>query len=743
MLTVLGLLPVALLGQLGVALAADGAKLGQTPAALSWIKLTDSRGLSVWNYELSLDRGGVTDPGKSIWSFVIDLFWQLYRGGVVIAIWFIDFALSFAWLPVIIVPVTRLSDSLTMMVARIGGTTTLLTIAAVVAVMYMMRGKWALGIFELFTSLLIASLATGALAGPVALVAGPSGMLMDSRQFGLEVADGLATGGADGAADADTLRQATTGRLVDTFLRLPLETINFGAVLDGGPCQGAYDDVLAAGPYGMEDDIRDAVAGCDAALGEVAENPGSGQALSAIILSPAAALVIGFATVLAGTVFLASLLALYQALKAIVTLVSGLLPGSARGALWMTIADLMMALVTLVFAIIFLSGYLLLIADVFTSRAADESAMQTFFFVDVLLVMALLLFWRGRKAIKRASGRLAQALATRPGAGPATALPQRQPFDAAGAYYKARMANNVVKGAAGVAGVLAGPAGAMGAAWATGRDRTYGGLRSGATGMATDIGWAGRWMRAATASSGDAGDGPEPSGRRTARPHGGRGPALPPGPQRGLPPGASGEPTPGPDEPKPSPRGGPRAPGSAPQRLTAALEDRQPASGTGRLVRAAGQLALTAATAGTGGAAVDAVGMAVARNAGGSALTGALSGRRRTATSSVRATAATSTGGGGTDRLAGPARSSSPANPSPRPAAQAGPAGAALAAQARPGRPTASVRQSPTPTRQAPTASPARTPGTGRVIDQDGRPVTDANDRLQARLAARRRPTGR
>lgn len=702
-LTVLGLLPVWMLALLGFALAGDGEKLGQTPAALSWITLTDTRGISVWNYELSLDRGGVTSPGKVVWAFVIDFFWQLYRGGVIMAVWFIDWALSFSWLPTIITPVTVLSDNLTRLVDKVGGITMLLTVAAVVAVCWMARGKWALGIFELFLSLLIASLAAGALASPVAMVAGPGGALMSSRSLGLEIADGLATdGGTSGADGADALRAQTTARLVDTFVRLPLQTLNFGTVLDGGRCEGAYTEVIKAGPYGLDDDIRDAVADCDSDLGDVAGNPSSGQALSAVIISPAAALVLVFATVLAGTVFLAALGALYQGLRLIVTLVSGLLPGNARGVLWITIADLVMSLVTLVFAIVFLTGYLLLIASVFTSTTPGQSPMQTFFFVDVLLVAALLIFWRGRAAIQRASGKLSQALATRPGGGSATALPQKRPFDVSSAYYGAKMAAGTASGAASGMRAAAGGVTAASSAMAGPAQRAYGGVRGAASGVGGDLRAAGGWLRWAT--SGTAAPGPG------ARPHRGPSLAVAASPLRALPPG-SGDP----DEPQPGPADGPRSPSGAPQRLGALVQARKPAPGRGRLVRTAGQLALAAGTGGTS-AAVATVGKTVGKSAGKAAAGHAA----RTALTGVR-----------TPRPASPASGTrGPAVGRPSPGdATARPVSASAGRTRTGAHPTGAVI--------AATAVPA---AAGRVIDQDGRDLPDVGMRLHERLDSRRRP---
>jgi len=477
------------LWQLVPAQAADGSS-AQVPGALSWIQLQDSRGISVWNYELSLDRGGVTSPGKIIWSFVIDLLWGIYRSCVVLAIWFLDWALSFEWLTVIATPVLAIGASLQLIVDRFGVAPVFATAAALIAATWMAKGKWALGIFELFASLVIAALAVGAFSDPVEKVAGDSGLIMDTRDVGLELAAGLANNGnVEGGTEA--MRQTVTATMVDTFIRIPTQMINFGAVLDGGGCEGAYDDVIRGGPYGSDDDIRKAIEGCDENLGEAAANPGMGQAVSALILSPAASFVMIFALVLAGAVMLAAAYALFQALRLIITVILAILPGSARGALFQTVADLTMALVTLVFAVVFCSSYLIFIQGVFdTSSSGSQGVMATFFLVDVMLVIGIVLFWKGRAKLRRAADRLAAALATRPGAGP-TALPSKQKMSPTDLYYKGRMAAQL-GGAAG-RGVGALGRGAM----AAGR-----GLNNGAGALG---GWLGRNMGGPAAAGAAAG----------------------------------------------------------------------------------------------------------------------------------------------------------------------------------------------------------------------------------------------
>ncbi len=450
-----------------MAAAAEAEKLGQTPSALSWIKLVDSRGISVWKYEMSLDRGGVTDPGKFVWSFLIDLLWQLYRAGVAIGVWLIDWVLSFTWLEALTGPAATLSAGLSSVMARLGLMPVLLTVTAVLAVLWMAKGKWALGTYELFVGLLIASVASGVLANPVALVAGDNGLIVQSRDAGLQLASGLTNNGRTDA-DVTQMRKETTALLLDTFVRMPAQTLNFGSVLDGGKCEATYTKVIKAGPYGSEDSkIRDEVTGCDEDLGEVAANPGSGQAISGVIIAFAALFILGFAALVAGVVFVAALTSLYQSLRALVTLILGVLPGRSRGALWQTAAELTMQTVILTFSVVFLAGFLLVIQSVFLDGKPGD-IIETFFFVDVLILAGIVLFWRARAALQRTADRLAQALATRPGGSP-TPLPQKRPFDFAGTYYKAK----VIGGTVGAAGQAA--SGAVNTA-GTVRDRLYRGI---------------------------------------------------------------------------------------------------------------------------------------------------------------------------------------------------------------------------------------------------------------------------
>lgn len=693
----------------------DSSGGGTAPSALEWMNVEDTRGISIWKLELSLDRGGVTSPGKLIWSVLTEFLWQFYRAFVAVAIWIIDWVLSFDWLDTIADPVMSLGDNLTSIVERFGLTTVLLTLAACVAVGWMMRGRWATGIFELLLTMIIASLAVGALANPVGLIAGQGGALYQSRDFGLAVSSGLVDDGRT-SGSAEELRGKVTATMADTFVRQPTQLINFGAIVDDGDCEDTYNETVEAGPYGDEDDLREAMGDCEEQYGTVAENPNAGMAMSAGVLYPAAFIVLLFAIILAGAVLVAALNALYRGLKLIVDLVLALLPGAARGGLWMSIAELVMALITVVFACVFLTGYLLLIQAVFAD-AEGSARMQAFFIVDILMVVGIVVFWRGRTRIKEASERLAKLLASRPGAGP-SALPTRNRFNPTEAYYKGRMA----LGAAKLAGGAALAAGTGGTALAAGLGRA---AVSAGSAAASRLDPTAAWPATQWPAKGQ---GPEAAAaplelgaaEHPALPAG-RGSTGPSGPQGGgeTPRGTGGPPG-GPGGP-----GGPGRPGG-------------PGKPGARLARVGGHLALAAATGGS--SAVAAAATSAAASAGTSAASRASSAARRQALSARMRAAEAHTGsqngsqnvaqnpgpaaGGGYDRVETRAGAVAlvPRN--------AGPAAPAAAHPLSPAQRAAAHR---------PTARADVDPADGRAAARGAADGQAAAARLRGRLDARQR----
>lgn len=449
---------------------ADGGGMS-APSALSWINVTDSHDMSIWKYAISIDRGGVTSPGKVMNAFFIDLFWGFYLSMVAIAAWLIDWVISFGWLDLLADPIIAMGDALGVMVQSLGITGALLTITAVAAMFWAFQGKLVLAVFEILIACTIAALSVGIFADPVRDVVEQGGVLTDARDVGLVAASGLQNEGDTTHGSSGELREELTQGIADAFVRGPFQMANFGTVLDGTDCEDEFQTALEGGPYGEESDLRDAVKACNEDAGTVAENPNANMSISAAMLVPAGGLALLFAIVLCGVVLVAGLFAAYQSLKMIVALVFALLPGGARGSLWKTFADLIISLVTVTFSVVFLAAYLLMITALFAS-GEDGGTLRTFIITDLLMLAGLIVFLVARKRLKAASDRLAEAFSKRPGAGP-SALPGRTSIDAASMYYKSRavgavasravgasaVAAGVLTGGASTAGVLAGRAG--------------------------------------------------------------------------------------------------------------------------------------------------------------------------------------------------------------------------------------------------------------------------------------------
>jgi len=420
-----GAVPVVLLLTVATAPLAFAEGVGQAPAALAWIDLKDSHGISMWNHELSLDRGDgfPFNPAKFFWASVTDYYWHGYRSYCAVALWFIDWVMSLDWLAAVASPLLEVGDAMQSVVNNLGLVPTFLMITALAAGAWMFRGRHATAVWEVAIACVIAVLATGVLAQPVQLVAGPDGYIINAHRLGQEIGAALATGDAAGKTSQE-LRRTQTGQLVDTFIRQPTQMINYGAVIDGGSCESVYNEVVGAGPYGSASTIRTKIAACDKTLGDYAANPSAGMATSALLFSPAAFVMLLFGGLLAGAVVAAGVWAAFQSVKAIWTMVAGLLPGSSRGSFFLTAAEVIVSLAIIVFTNVYLAVFLLII-QALCAASEPTSIARTFVIADVLIVVGLITFWKQRQRLKSMSHRLASLLAQRPGGSP-TRLPEQQ-----------------------------------------------------------------------------------------------------------------------------------------------------------------------------------------------------------------------------------------------------------------------------------------------------------------------------
>lgn len=384
------------------------------PMLTPFIQFTDSHGVNVWQYELSVDRGNpVWSADKWFWAKWLDPAWQLYRDVVLFGIWLVHWVLDFGWMSPIAAATKEINWSVGQLMSQFGLVSLFLTIAGVVGAFYIVKGRLATGVWEMVLACVVVAGLSTFLANPAGLVLNEhGGALYGARDASLQFVAALSDHpDAGGEAQVDLI----TDSMIETFIRQPLQVVNFGAVLDGGPCEATYDEVLKSGPHAWGSEIRDAVNGCNSKLGDYAGNPSPPMLTSMLVMYPGSFAVLGLAVFIAGAVLKAGVQICYLAVKATVTTIVGVLPGAARRPLWGTIADLIVACGVFVFSYVWLALFLHLIRTVL--GGTDMPATQKLLVVDVLLVVGLVLYLTNKKRIEQSTWKLRELLASRPGGG--------------------------------------------------------------------------------------------------------------------------------------------------------------------------------------------------------------------------------------------------------------------------------------------------------------------------------------
>ena len=409
--TLIGAAILTLIGNVAFVVADEsGASMGQTIPALSWVQLADAKGINLWNYELAINfKSDIFDPGASVSAMLTEFLWKGYLGLTALAIWFVDWVLSFDWLTVIIAPLTAVGDAIRNIITQFGLAPAFLMVAGLVGAVFILRGKIARGVYEMLMSCFIVALSVTAFANPLELVAGPDGWIYQARDHTLEL---VAAMGDQAQSD----QNAITSELITTFVRQPAQLVSFGQILDGGDCEEAYDTAVSAGPYGYESDIRDAVSDCNKAASSYADTPNGGMVTSALIQAPAGIMVLVMAILIGGTVMLALVATVLAALKTIINLVLAVLPGGARRPLAHSFAEVFIGIAVFIFAMFFLAVYLMVIQAVF--RAHEGQPSKAFVIMLIVMILGLIAFVRYRKSLKAATTRLTDWMSKPPG-GPA------------------------------------------------------------------------------------------------------------------------------------------------------------------------------------------------------------------------------------------------------------------------------------------------------------------------------------
>lgn len=423
-----------------VAVADDISGKAASDPMITWMSLTDTHGVPIYAYQISgpkeptgLDALNPIPKTATLWHSLAQLSFASYRTVTAYAIWGIDWIASFEWFKMLNDPAMQLSGKFSMLLDRINVMPAFMAITALVAFILWATGRGASAVYELAACWIIASLTVGMLANPISSVGGDDGLIMQTRNAGIEMAGSLtapvqgdvvmSTDGRvvqepslDMSTDTDALQSELTSKLIDVFVRQPAQLINYGKVLDKTGCEGAFNDITKDGPYSDSSIPMDKVTECDQEAGGFAANPSPAQPMAALALAPAGLAILVLAVLIAGGIVSATGWALYSAVKMLWSNLQALLPGGNRDGLAMDIAEIIVNLALLWFSVFILAIYQVLVTGIF-NEADNEALPKTFIQADILLILLVWIYKKQKDKIHHQAERIARFLSQRPQGG--------------------------------------------------------------------------------------------------------------------------------------------------------------------------------------------------------------------------------------------------------------------------------------------------------------------------------------
>jgi hypothetical protein len=371
--------------------------------------LEDTHGVTVDRFELQWDTGSPWNPlnvDSEIFSTLAGMFWVWYRDMVSVQIWVLDWVLGMDWLSYILAPLAGLSVIVKGMVAQIGLLNLMLVILAFVVGFWLIKGRYAGGFVELLIGCVLAALATGYLADPMLVVGGDDGVIVQSRDAGMDIATGFATDGASFEQDANVIRDGLKGQLVNTLVRTPHQIINYGAVIDTTRCEGTYTENVG------RDNAAEAMAACNDAYGEAASTVDAGTVVSTLSLLTTGFVFLLLSVVIVGGTIFAVLLLGWSAIKLLWQLPIGVVSSGTRAQLFRTFASVAFGMVLVAMATMFLVAWMKILLGFYDATSGLPFLVRLYLFNTLVIAGAVFYVLMGasiRQAFRTMADKLAAA----------------------------------------------------------------------------------------------------------------------------------------------------------------------------------------------------------------------------------------------------------------------------------------------------------------------------------------------
>jgi len=406
-------------------------------AAASWLQVADSQNVAVGAYGLSINNGGITEPTVGAAALITHWLYGAFQTIIGMALWLLQNVLTFEWLSVISRPLEIVGAQLSRLALSPGVIVAVGTIAAAFIAITMARGNMSKAGAQIGTAVLLAFLAVSLANKPIAELVGPTGLLAQGRDIGIELSTALAPGGQRSGPQAV---QTITSSLADNFARVPTMMWNFGANLDSAQynCGQVWSAAIRAGDI---DTVKDRVQqGCPGGtqLHDYAMNSASNQltfGFLALVFALAVLVVFGY---LCFYIVVLALSALFWAMVAVVAAIAGLIPGPAQ-----TLA--VKAALDAIFSWLGMAAYVgiagvvgALATAMFTAVGSDMMAMPLVTMLLVAVFLALRRVRAGLVSVRDRSATKAARVAAGAGSAPTSSQDKdsRPPAESASALYR-------------------------------------------------------------------------------------------------------------------------------------------------------------------------------------------------------------------------------------------------------------------------------------------------------------------
>ncbi|MGH9286103.1 MAG: type IV secretion system protein, partial [Acidimicrobiales bacterium] len=368
-------------------------------------------------YDIGYEPGGAFSVVRSALGMITESVFSVARWLVRLSTWVTGWALDLQFAEALVEPAdTMAATYANAVVGPIGVRTVLLVAAAVYAGAHLLRGRMGRGLSEIAVGLLVATLATAALAEPGQAVLGPSGLFGQVRGLAHELISITAGAGAASPVPGSSPPAATT-ELTDgirlAFVETPHQVLNWGQAVDArSPCWAAYQQLVEEGPWGTKDEPRQRMTAVCPELARFNGNPSPDRLMGAVFVLGGVVVVVILLLLIAATLVASQLGLAVLVMLTPVALAAGILPGGGRRLMGKWAAAMLKSLAAVLMTAVFLTLFLTTTRALLAATAGAPLVVQMGL-LDVLVVWSFLarrrLLQAGQRAAAGAGARLGRA----------------------------------------------------------------------------------------------------------------------------------------------------------------------------------------------------------------------------------------------------------------------------------------------------------------------------------------------